>query len=166
MYLLQKERVFFCNCASLCSVVVINVPGEWWRLQQQHLRHFVYLCQASGLAREACACWRMRWRFGGRSFHMWRVWWGDSAGCGWQDVPSLRLLWRQRWWCCLSAAMVWGTAEQSRAAGFHSHTHTQLHTHTTCGLGPGCGLCESANDSHEHQSVRVCAEKSSHAPHC
>lgn len=33
------------------------------------------------------------------------------------------------------------------------------HAHTTCGVGPGCGLCESASDSHEHQS-----SEPSHAP--
>lgn len=43
-------------------------------------------------------------------------------------------------------------------------THTWSH-HLWSGPGPGRGLCESVNDSHEHQSA--CAEKlgPSHASH-
>lgn len=107
-------------------------------------RHFVYLRTANGTVVRLVCVGECGDGLGEADlFHMWRVWWADGAGCGWQYSPLLHLL----RWCCVRATEARGAAQRRASTRTCSH-------HLWSG-GPGRGLC--VNLQMIHISIKVCA---------
>lgn len=119
-------------------MVIISVLTLGWMMENtKRPRHFVYLHTANGMVVRLVCVGECGNGLGGADlFHMWRVWWADGAGCGWQYGPSLHLL----RWCCV------------RATQRQASTRTCSH-HLWSG-DPGRGLC--VNLQMIHISIKVC----------
>lgn len=109
-------------------------------------RHFVYLRTANGTVVRLVCVWRMRWRFGG----------GGSFSHVEGVVGRRRRVWMTAQPLAASPAVVLCESDRGPGSGGATSFHPHMLT-PPVERGPWAWtVCESANDSQQHQSVCVC----------